>query len=107
MPENLLEVAASAALRALSWILGFLDTVYLHLVIRHSTTRFFEDGYGDLAEELRLQTFIRGTVRHPCAINSFCAHHTENISFYIAALCHLYTSEAYGRGRSGHSASET
>lgn len=47
-------------LRSLSWILGLLDTLYAHLAIRRKSGGLFEDGYGDLAEELRLQTFIRG-----------------------------------------------
>lgn len=59
-----IDVAFAAALRVLSWILGLLDTVYVHLSIRRRTGRFFEDGYGDLAEELRLQTHIRGLLPH-------------------------------------------
>jgi hypothetical protein len=56
----MLDVVLSAALRLCSWMLGLLDMVYLRIIILGRCSLFFEDGYGDLEEELRLQTFIRG-----------------------------------------------
>jgi hypothetical protein len=55
-------------LRLVSWALGLLDFLYLHLAIRRRKSLFFEDGYGELDREVALQTFIRGTVSrfHTC-----------------------------------------
>ena len=90
MLGNGLDLVVSAALRALSWVLGLLDTIYAHVAVRRKTAGLFEDGYGDLAEELRLQTFIRGKVP---ALAATSVHVIVYINIGIPVMCCLCPSK--------------